>query len=409
MCDTIVAFNKNTGRSFFAKNSDRERGELQYIQYSMDPIYEMESEPYLEAKVKYIRNSFPRLKEVFSKFPHTYRAVLSRPIWLWGAEMGMNEHGLAIGNGAVFSKKRAPVKGLLGMDILRLALHNAKTAKEALDFISGLIQQYGQGGDGGYRHSLRCCNSFLIKDAQEAYLLETSGKHWAAKKIKNSGAFSSFYALAGNYDSIDSAPGRVKNFAAKYGHKLKAVFSGGRKRQKYAVKYLGKQFVNLETLRKLLRSHGNKTNKLRHGAGTICMHAGFGKSESTSSMIVDYIGKHAVAWVTGSPYPCVSLYKPLVVSTAENHILPFANPESARAYADELGKTVKKLIRHYKFFQKYVKKIRDQYEQQFIQIIYEKIEKAGIKELADRCARCFELEKDYLREVRRLMENNGIF
>lgn len=46
--------------------------------------------------------------------------VISRPVWMWGAEMGANEHGLVIGNEAVWTKANpegVKEKKLLGMDL----------------------------------------------------------------------------------------------------------------------------------------------------------------------------------------------------------------------------------------------------------------------------------------------------
>lgn len=46
--------------------------------------------------------------------------VLSRPAWLWGAEMGANEHQVCIGNEAVWGKESADgEEALLGMDLVR--------------------------------------------------------------------------------------------------------------------------------------------------------------------------------------------------------------------------------------------------------------------------------------------------
>ena len=99
---------------------------------------------------------------------HTYEVLLAKPFWMWGAEMGANEHGVTIGNEAVFTKvpyDKEP--GLIGMDFLRLALERSKTAREALTVITQLLEQYGQGGNCGFQHLLYYHNSFLIADPRD--------------------------------------------------------------------------------------------------------------------------------------------------------------------------------------------------------------------------------------------------
>lgn len=67
----------------------------------------------------------------------------------------------------------------------RLGLERGATAKEALDVIVALLEEHGQGGnyyeDGNSCHTFQ--SAFLIVDRSEAWILETSGKYWAAEKI----------------------------------------------------------------------------------------------------------------------------------------------------------------------------------------------------------------------------------
>ena len=53
---------------------------------------------------------------------HTYATILSKPAWMWGTEMGANEHGVCIGNEAVYTKDFTAndlEEKLLGMDLVR--------------------------------------------------------------------------------------------------------------------------------------------------------------------------------------------------------------------------------------------------------------------------------------------------
>lgn len=50
--------------------------------------------------------------------------ILSKPVWMWGAEMGANECGVVVGNEAIWTIDNdgdhdPNVKRLLGMDLVR--------------------------------------------------------------------------------------------------------------------------------------------------------------------------------------------------------------------------------------------------------------------------------------------------
>ena len=119
----------------------------------------------------------------------TFAVILSRPAWLWGAEMGANEHGVCAGNEAVCSRLIGEcddgVERLLGMDIVRLVLERAATARAAVDVAASLLEQHGQGGGCAEGDSGWCYeNGFLFADPSEAWVLETAGVGlWAAERV----------------------------------------------------------------------------------------------------------------------------------------------------------------------------------------------------------------------------------
>jgi secernin len=54
---------------------------------------------------------------------HTNAVLLAKPFWIWGAEMGADEHGMVIGNEGASSKMPdGKENGLIGKDFLRLGL-----------------------------------------------------------------------------------------------------------------------------------------------------------------------------------------------------------------------------------------------------------------------------------------------
>ncbi|XP_068618738.1 secernin-3 [Battus philenor] len=176
-CDTFVVLPPYTKNNevIFGKNSDRPQNEVQEVIF----VKERDLKPKLKCTYITIDESTDPINSV----------ILSKPAWMWGAEMGANNKNVVIGNEAVWTNNNegegdATQKRLLGMDFVRLGLERGNSAREALNVITTLLEKYGQGGpcsefdDSHFYH-----NSFLIADPKEAWVLETSGKLWAAERI----------------------------------------------------------------------------------------------------------------------------------------------------------------------------------------------------------------------------------
>jgi len=397
MCDTVVSYKTSEdGKSFFGKNSDREPGELQFIDVSVDPAGEFEEKPFYESLSKYTDGPLINLKNIFHKFEHPYKAVLSRPVWMWGAEMGVNEKGLTIGNEAVFSKEKPSKDGLLGMDILRLALHNSSNTVEARDFIISLIKKYGQGGDGGYKGSLYYHNSFLITDGKDAIALETSGKNYAWKRVKGSASISNSYTIEDNYEQLESEGLKSggSNFKKYYESRFYTFFSKGNVRQSYTSNYLNNNKTSIEGIKALLRSHLSNNGFPSKTMSSICIHArGIIKSETTASIIVEYGTGSPVIWFTSSPYNCVSTYKPMLLADAFSDSNPLKDKSYSISYAERQQRNSYLFSGNYLKFMEEGTVVRDSLEKEFEDFV--KDEKSDLRPVLKK-------EEDYLEKMKRL-------
>jgi secernin len=194
VCDTLCVVTP-TG-ALFAKNSDRPPSEAQVVEsFGRRPAGGTVDAQYLT------------LADAGAC------AVLgSRPEWLWGFEHGVNEHRVAIGNEKVWTvddAKSAP-PAFLGMDLVRLALERSRTADEACETLTTLLEEHGQGGTGEHDQFEPYFSSFLIADPTGGWIVETSARTWAARPIGRGAAISNRISLSTDWTraSADVAPGR---------------------------------------------------------------------------------------------------------------------------------------------------------------------------------------------------------
>lgn len=327
MCDTLVATPAATlhNEMILAKNSDREPNEAQNITFV--------------PAARHPRGSVLRCTYIeIPQGEQTYACLLSRPFWMWGAEMGVNEKGLAIGNEAVFTKERYGKTGLTGMDLLRIALERASTARGAIALISELLEMYGQGGNCGYESTLFYHNSFMIADPEEAFILETAGKHWVAKKVITTASISNCLTIGDDYTLASpgiEAYARMKrytkkdkqmNFARDFSDFLFTHFAKGKVRQACSASLLaiGQKKVTSRAMFSLLRNH-NMPEPFVPGMAPmerICLHAGGIISTQTTGSMVAVLRKKLppLVYFTGTSAPCLSIFKPHIISEGQKKI-----------------------------------------------------------------------------------------
>ncbi|MCQ2415922.1 MAG: C69 family dipeptidase [Lachnospiraceae bacterium] len=301
-CDTLVLTSKITAnkQNTLCKNSDRPLGEAQPLCF-------------------------------YERSEGKYAVLGSRPYWMDGFEMGANEKGLFIGNEAEGSRMpKETEEGITGMAMLRTALEKAAAAREAIDVIADLLKEHGQNANAHPTMDRRYENTFILCDQEEAWVMETAGREWAAKKVEDFAAVSNCYQITDDYDLCSEGmeqlvtenrwlrPGEKVNFAK--------AFTAPADRQRNSVARMRRmqklvtEKMTVKDMQKIFRDHfEGELNEPRFGSCygnfvTICMHAltgGIDSSQTAASMIMSYDERWKFKFLWAAGLPCLSVYIPL--------------------------------------------------------------------------------------------------
>lgn len=332
MCDTLTCLPTYTqnGNLIFAKNSDREPDEAQEIQHF----------PRTAQTAKFIKCTYIEIPQV----KETFEVILSKPYQMWGAEMGVNEFGVVIGNEAVFTNVKIAQKndGLTGMDLLRLALERSTSAEEAIRQITTLLATYGQDACGGYKNkSFFYHNSFIVADAKKAFILETAGKSWAVKTISKYGSISNGLSIGTDFDQIHlldekrAFPFNLKkkpnplSFSAYFSDFLYTKVGRAKSRKACSMAFMEASIGSLDIAKtfSILKTHNLPDphfSPKKANTASLCMHAtGLTNPSQTTGSMVAEIRKLApsTVWLTGTSMPCLSIYIPFFMGTNTMRVL----------------------------------------------------------------------------------------
>jgi len=287
VCDCLVALPTATGAPFtlFAKNSDRPPTEAHDVVWSRPR-----------------RDDVVRATHI-AVAPHpaaTLGCLLSRPRWCWGAEHGVNEAGVAIGNEAIYTTldPRCAEPALIGMDLVRLGLERGDSARCAAEVIVDLLERYGQGGSGhdpGGAGPRSYWSSFLVADPADAYVIETSGRTSATERVTGVRAIS-------NRTTIPA-------FDAEHRHPRQPVERLVDPRWHASRRVLSARPVEIDAVTMHLRSHRSCVE----AGWSVCMHVPDVEA-TTASMVAELRadGDPHRAWVLVG-HPCEEEYVELVI------------------------------------------------------------------------------------------------
>ncbi len=320
MCDTFVALPAHTRNHtmLFAKSADCEVNEA-------NALVRIPRKKHLKGEaVRITHLVIPQAEE-------TFEILLTKAFWTYGCEIGVNEYGLSMGEEAVFTTQMDEEKdGIIGPDLMRLGLERARNCQEAIQIMTDLLEQYGQGGSAELKGNSHFDSSFIMSDPHEAYILETAGRKWAVKKVDAVASISNMLGIGRDWDMCSAASGGEKiDWAGTYALPEVPPTLGSPVRQAITYNSLAAALGNISVQKifEIMRHHGEGYHPARAEAHrNICVHAGPQENRwwQADGVMVTDVGPHGVmAWVTGTSGTCVSIFKPVFLGMDLPDIGPY--------------------------------------------------------------------------------------
>ena len=268
MCDTFVALPPVTRDKsvLFAKSADCEVNEA-------NAIVRIPGRKHMKGEaVRVTHLVIPQAEEIYEIF-------LTKAFWTYGCEIGINEYGLAMGEEAVFTTEMDEEKdGLIGPDLMRIGLERARTCQEAIEIMTWLLEQYGQGGSAELKGNSHFDSSFLMSDTGEAYILETAGRKWAVRKVEQFDSISNMLDISTNWSRCSVDPGTNKtHWAQTFGLPEVPPTLGSPDRQciTYDALKENEGQITASTMFNIMRHHNDGYHPATADAHrNICIHAG---------------------------------------------------------------------------------------------------------------------------------------
>ena len=346
MCDIILALPDSTksGKMLFGKNSDRPAGECQVLHFS-------------DARRAESRKSIKCSYRDIAETENALATLGARPYWSWGYETGINERGVVGGNTAIYTRSLYEEVnrrdcGLTGMELLRIGLERGNTASKAVEKMTDLLEKYGQWGSavqGADHEKGSYDNAYIIADAKEAWVLESSGRRWVAERITHGTRTLSNEPTIRN--SWSRACPDLETHVAElgwYDKKLEkfdfALAYGDHEHYSRQVSHIRCQrtgtllqnvarSIDDTVLKSILRDHyegtflsGPQFSQYLPDFLTVCMHdapSKFTWGDTATSLVVEINPEdpaHPLIWFAYSP-PCMSVYTALPFDSGMPHMV----------------------------------------------------------------------------------------